>query len=77
VYKVYHKNEVYEMSKINKKSQITNRKLQITNIGKQNSTVKKSTNKKLLWMLHGSRGAVFSKRAPLAKKIKKSIEDFS
>jgi hypothetical protein len=25
-------------------------------------------NRKLLWMLHGARGAVFSKRAPLVRK---------
>jgi hypothetical protein len=38
----------------------TNYKLQITNIGKQNSTEKKSTNEKFL----RGPGAVFSKRVP-------------
>jgi hypothetical protein len=56
--------ENYKLQNTNYK-QITNYKLQITNIGKQNSTVKKSTNEKLLW---GVQGGGFLEKSPPGKE---------
>jgi hypothetical protein len=57
-------NTNYKQSTCLKKRQVPYDKLQITNIGEQNSTAGKSPNEKLLRMFHGVQGGGFLEKSP-------------